>query len=133
MKKITTLICCIAIANIAFTQIKSNRVTSKAYEPTRQNMAIMAVTTNRDSVEINQLFEAFKIADRDATNKLEKLLEKIKAVKAKSGTAFTESELLGMSTLQQMMNERARVYEATFKIMQSMNATQKKIIENIGN
>jgi hypothetical protein len=135
MKKIITLFCCIAIANTTFTQIKTNRVTSKAYEPARQNIAIMAVTTNRDSLELNQLFEAYKIADADATNKLEKLLAKMKLVNEKNANKQDENTKkqyeIGLNEIYQMLNKRAFMLQYVTNLINSFNSTSKTILENI--
>lgn len=136
MKKTLLIICSIAIATTAFTQVKSNRAITKSYEPVRQNTAIMAVLKNNtDSVEIQQLFEAYKIADADATSKLEKLLAKIKAVNANNANKINEKKKaeteIEMATVEQLMQKRGAMFQFVANIIKSMNEEQKKIMDNI--
>lgn len=136
MKKIILFFCCLAMANIAFTQIKANKTITKSYEPVRQNVAILAaLNSNTDSVEIQQLFEAYKIADADATNKLEKLLAKIKAVNANNANKIDEKKKaeteIEMATVEQLMQKRAALFQYVTNIIKSMNEEQKKIMDNI--
>lgn len=136
MKKILLFACSIAIANSAFTQIKANKAITKSYEPVKQNVAIMAtINTNRDSVELNQLFEDYKIADAYAKNKLEKLLEKIKAINTKravplDATVKNQSEL-EMIDIQQLIAKRAQMMQYLTNMIKSWNEEEKKILENI--
>jgi hypothetical protein len=136
MKRLILVVCSITIATTAFTQIKANRVITKSYEPVKQNTAIIAViSTNRDSIELNQLFEAFKIADADATNKLGKVLKKMKVINGKSTstpneTAKNQSEL-EMMDIQQMMMKRAQMMEYLTNMIKSRNEEEKKILGNI--
>jgi hypothetical protein len=94
-----------------------------------------AMSTNRDSIELNQLFEAYKIADADATNKLEKVLEKMKVINGKSTspsneTAKNQTEL-EMMDIQQMMMKRAQMMQYLTNMIKSRNEEEKKILGNI--
>jgi hypothetical protein len=136
MKIIILLLCCAVITSTAFTQIKSSGSMIKSNTSVREKTALVALTTgNRDSVEISQLFEAFKIADAEATNKLQMLIEKVKIVNAKNADKLDDNAKanreMGMVQLQSLVSQRGTMLQMITNMMKSIDDALKSIVQNI--
>jgi acetolactate synthase small subunit len=137
MKKITLFICSFAIATTAFTQIKTNKIITKSNEPLKQNTAMMVViNNNKDSIELNQLHNAFKIADADATNKLQKLFEKMQIIHSKNINQYDDktktTQEIAMVDIQQLLNKRSAMLQLVTNMINAINESNKIIAQNIG-
>jgi hypothetical protein len=128
MKKTILMMCILLSTAKAFTQIITNKadiINVRVIEPLKLR------NINRDSIEIKQLYDAYKIADADATNKLQLLIEKMKATNsnANAGNEMT------MVKLQKMMEERKAFVEIMKEVIKMLMKTTEEIntaTENIG-
>jgi parvulin-like peptidyl-prolyl isomerase len=127
MKKIIILFCGIAITATAFAQVKSNTSMIRNSASVKQNVALAAINTNRDSVEISQLYEAYQIADAEANNKLQLLIAKMKAVSDKKNNGGE----MGIVQLQNLTSQRGTLLKMVTDIMNNLNQSSSSIIPNI--
>jgi parvulin-like peptidyl-prolyl isomerase len=127
MKKIIILFCGIAITATAFAQVKSNTSMIRNSASVKQNVALAAINTNRDSVEISQLYEAYQIADAEANNKLQLLIAKMKAVSDKKNNGGE----MGIVQLQNLTSQRGTLLKMVTDIMNNLNQSSSNIIPNI--
>jgi hypothetical protein len=134
MKKIMILVCSIIITATAFAQIKNSNSMVKSTMPVKQNVVIAAINTNRDSVELSQLYEAYKIADAEATYKLQLLIAKTKEVQAKNNANQTEQERgnseMKMAKLSSLMEDRTKLLQFTTNLLNSINQPTN-IVQNL--
>jgi NhaP-type Na+/H+ and K+/H+ antiporter len=141
MKKTIILFCSIIITATAFAQInttsavKSNTRTVNNSALTKQNVAVAVINTNRDSIEISQLYEAYKMADAEATYKLQLIIAKMKEVQAKNNANETEQERadreMKMVQLRSLMENRTNQLKLTTNILSSMNQGLNTISQNL--
>jgi NhaP-type Na+/H+ and K+/H+ antiporter len=141
MKKTIILFCSIIITTTAFAQInttsavKSNTRTVNNSALTKQNVAVAVINTNRDSIEISQLYEAYKMADAEATYKLQLIIAKMKEVQAKNNANETEQERadreMKMVQLRSLMENRTNQLKLTTNILSSMNQGLNTISQNL--
>jgi NhaP-type Na+/H+ and K+/H+ antiporter len=142
MKKSIILVCSIIITATAFAQIntttsavKGNARTFNNSALTKQNVAVAVINTNRDSIEISQLYEAYKMADAEATYKLQLIIAKMKEVQAKNNANETEQERadreMKMVQLRSLMENRTNQLKLTTNILSSMNQGLNTISQNL--
>jgi hypothetical protein len=128
MKKIIILCAIGALSSKAFTQVLTNKSPMVTASQKVNNKAVMYAVLQNDSLEIQRLYNDFKLADNEATKKLELLKEKVKAVEEKNNKGGSEMSLVALQTL---IKQRAEILNRLTIFLHNLDQSTKGIIGNI--